>query len=166
MYFLFPRLQLFYNCRNSIWLTTLGKPLGVQVTSPGWWGTWRNPVEYTTDYFWVVVCKNHRVHHKGNIGYEHRILLGETDAFEALPMLPETVKIRCDNCDEEYSYKRKEVLRDEVQVPENFVPHHRRSNRYRFWRCGVHIREAKDCSVVRTGTRGWILTRSCIRTCF
>jgi len=44
-------------------------------------------VEYTTDYFWVVVCKNRRVHHKGNTGYEHKILLGETDAFTALPML-------------------------------------------------------------------------------
>ena len=80
-------------------------------------------MQYTTDYFWVVVCKNHRFHHKTNIGYEHRILLGETDAFAALPMLPEKITVSCDNCGEEYSYKREEVLRDEVQVPENFVPH-------------------------------------------
>jgi hypothetical protein len=38
-------------------------------------------------------------------------------------MLPEKIEVRCDNCGEEYSYKRKEVVRDEVQVPENFVPH-------------------------------------------
>jgi hypothetical protein len=31
-------------------------------------------VQYTIDYFWVVVCKNRRFHHKGNIGYEHKIL--------------------------------------------------------------------------------------------
>jgi len=82
-----------------------------------------NPVEYTTDYFWVVVCKNHRAHHKGNTGYEHRVLLGETDAFSPLPMLPEEIDVRCDSCGEEYSYKPKEVMRDEVQVPETFKPH-------------------------------------------
>jgi hypothetical protein len=80
-------------------------------------------MEYTTDYFWVVVCKNRRVHHKGNTGYEHKILLGETDAFAALTMLPEKITVRCDNCGEEYSYKSKEVLRDEVQVPKTFTPH-------------------------------------------
>src|SRR5215472_5044342 len=53
-----------------------------------------NRVEYTTDYFWVVVCKNRRVHHKGNTGYEHKILLGESDAYAALPMLPETINVR------------------------------------------------------------------------
>ena len=64
-----------------------------------------NLVQYTTDYFWVLVCKNHRIHHKGNTGYEHKILLGESDAYAALPMLPETTKERCDSCGEEYSYK-------------------------------------------------------------
>jgi len=29
------------------------------------------------DYYWVVICKNHRVHHKGNTSYEHHIRLGE-----------------------------------------------------------------------------------------
>jgi hypothetical protein len=80
-------------------------------------------MEYTTNYYWVVVCKNRRVHHKGNTGYEHRILLGETDAYSSLPMLPDTIDVRCDSCGEEYSYKVKEVLRDEVQVPEVFNPH-------------------------------------------
>ena len=36
------------------------------------------------DYFWAVVCKNHRFHHKGTIGYQHHILLGETDAYASL----------------------------------------------------------------------------------
>ena len=80
-------------------------------------------VQYTTDYYWVVVCKNHRVHHKGNIGYEHKILLGESDAYATLPMLPEKFKVRCNSCGEEYSYKPKDVMRDEVQVPEVFIPH-------------------------------------------
>jgi hypothetical protein len=67
-------------------------------------------VEYITDYYWVVVCKNRRFHHKGNVGYEHRIMLGETDAFAALPMLPEKIKVRCDSCGQESSYKRSEIL--------------------------------------------------------
>jgi len=79
-------------------------------------------VQYTADYFWVVVCKNHRFHHKGNTGYEHRVLLGETDAFAPLPMLPEKITVRCDVCGEEYSYKIKEVMRYEVQIPDAFVP--------------------------------------------
>src|SRR5215475_9084340 len=80
------------------------------------------PMEYSLDYFWVVVCKNSRFHHKGNTGYEHKILLGEADAYATRPMLPEKIEIRCDRCGEEYSYKQKEVMRDEVQVPESFVP--------------------------------------------
>ncbi len=80
-------------------------------------------MEYLTDYFWIVVCKNRRVHHKGNTGYEHKILLGETDAFSSLPMLPEKITVRCDRCGEEYAYKQKEVVRDEVGVPESFVAH-------------------------------------------
>ena len=63
------------------------------------------------------------LHHKGNIGYEHRILLGEADAFGSLPMLPEAIAVCCDSCGEEFSYKQKEIMRDQVQVPENFVPH-------------------------------------------
>jgi hypothetical protein len=80
-------------------------------------------MDYTTDYFWVVLCKNRRFHHKGNLSYEHRIVLGETDAFSPLPMLTEQVKVRCDVCGEEYSYKAKEILRAEIEVPKSFVPH-------------------------------------------
>ena len=80
-------------------------------------------MEFITDYFWVVVCRNHRFHHKGNTGYEHRIILAEADAFSSLPLLPEEIRVRCDKCGEEYNYKRKEVLRDQVQVPESLSPH-------------------------------------------
>lgn len=80
-------------------------------------------MQYTTDYFWVVICKNHSFHHKGNLSYEHRIVLGETDAFSPLPMLTEKLKVCCDNCGEEYSYKPKDVLRADIEVPTTFVPH-------------------------------------------
>ena len=80
-------------------------------------------MEYTTDYYWVVICKNRRFHHKGNTSYEHHIPLAETDPFSSLPMLTEDMKVRCDLCGEEYSYKPKELLRAEIAVPENFHPH-------------------------------------------
>ncbi len=79
--------------------------------------------EHTPDYFWVVTCKNDRFHQKENIFFHHRILLGETDSYVSLPMLPVEFKVRCDSCGEEYSYSRKEVLRAEVQVREAFKPH-------------------------------------------
>ena len=43
--------------------------------------------------------------------------------FSSLPMSPDKVDVRCDSCGEEYSNKLKEVTRDEVPVPEVFVPH-------------------------------------------
>jgi hypothetical protein len=79
--------------------------------------------ERTPDYFWVVTCKNDRFHRRENIFYHHHILLGETDSYASLPMLPVECKVRCDSCGEEYSYSRKEVLRAEVQVRETFIPH-------------------------------------------
>ena len=78
---------------------------------------------YDTDYYWAVACKNRRFHHKGNTSYEHMILLAETDAYASLPMLPERLRITCDSCGEENSYKSKEVLRAEAGVRDNFVPH-------------------------------------------
>jgi hypothetical protein len=80
-------------------------------------------MEYTTDYFWVVICKNRRFHHKGNTSYQHQIPLGETDPFSSPPMLTEAVKVRCDVCHQEYSYKSKEVLRAEIEVTEHFTAH-------------------------------------------
>lgn len=80
-------------------------------------------VNYSTDYFWVVICKNRRFHHKGHLYYEHHIALGEADSFSSVPMLTEQFRVRCDRCGEEYSYKPKEVMRAEMEVPEKFVPH-------------------------------------------
>lgn len=80
-------------------------------------------MNYETDYYWVVICKNRRFHRKLNLGYEHHILLGETDSVSPLPMLTDQIKVRCDNCGEEYAYGNKEVLRAEMEVPNTFVPH-------------------------------------------
>jgi hypothetical protein len=78
---------------------------------------------YTTEYFWVVICKNRRFHHKGNTSYAHQIPLAQTDAFSPLPMLTEQVQVRCHGCGEEYLYKPSEVLRNEIEIPERFNPH-------------------------------------------
>jgi hypothetical protein len=64
-------------------------------------------MEYTTDYFWVVICKNRRFHHKGNTSYQHQIPLGETDPFSSPPMLTEDVKVCCDVCHQEYRTSQK-----------------------------------------------------------
>jgi len=75
------------------------------------------------DYFWVVLCKNHRFHHKGNLSYTHQIALAETDAYSPLPMLTQQVTVRCDSCGQEYSYWPKDILRNVIAVPMGFVPH-------------------------------------------
>jgi hypothetical protein len=80
-------------------------------------------MEYSTDYFWVVICKNRRFHQKGNTSYAHQIPLAETDPFSPLPMLTDDIRVRCDACGAEYSYKPKEVLRGEIAVPEHFDVH-------------------------------------------
>ena len=43
--------------------------------------------------------------------------------LELSPRCPRPSKVRCDRCGEEDSYKQKEVMRDEVQVPGPFAPH-------------------------------------------
>jgi len=80
-------------------------------------------MKYTTDYFWVVICKNPCFHHKGNSSYKHPIPLAETDPYSPLPMLMEKIKVRCDVCGEESLYNLKEVLRAEIEVPEHFEVH-------------------------------------------
>jgi len=75
------------------------------------------------EYFWVVLCKNHRFHHKGNTSYSHQIVLAETNAFSPLPMLTQQVSVRCDACGAEYSYKPAEILRGEMETAPAFVPH-------------------------------------------
>ncbi|MFL6446041.1 MAG: hypothetical protein ACJ713_19640 [Candidatus Sulfotelmatobacter sp.] len=80
---------------------------------------------YATAYFWVVICKNQRFHHKGNTSYAHQIALAETDPYSPLPIPESTehVRIRCNDCGAEHSYKSTEILRNEIPVPENFTPH-------------------------------------------
>ena len=75
------------------------------------------------DYFWVVLCKNQRFHHKGNTSYVHQIALGETDAYSPLPMLTHKVTVRCDLCGQEYAYKPAEILRNAIEAPTGFAPH-------------------------------------------
>jgi hypothetical protein len=79
------------------------------ISSPGLWGPWGVMDYYNTQGYWVVLCNNRRFHHKGNLSCEHRIVLGETDAFSPPPALDGQLKARCDNCGEEYSYKPKDL---------------------------------------------------------
>jgi hypothetical protein len=76
----------------------------------------------TSEYCWIVVCKNRKFHQsKGRFG--HRIPLAETDAYSARPVLDGNLVVRCDECGEERSYEPEEVLRYEQSVPESFTPH-------------------------------------------
>ena len=77
----------------------------------------------TSEYCWVVICKNHSFHHQKNRLYGHRIPLGETDAFTPRPALAERLVVRCDECGEEYTYEPAEVLRYEEVFPESITPH-------------------------------------------
>jgi hypothetical protein len=70
-----------------------------------------------SEYFWVVICKNHRSH----IG--HPILLGETDAFSDPPMLYGDFEAQCDVCGKEFTYSTGELLRFEAEVPDSFSAH-------------------------------------------
>jgi len=73
--------------------------------------------------FWVVLCRNHRFHDKGNTSYSHQTVLAETDAFSPLPMLTQQVTVRGDACGAEYSYKATEKMRGEMETAPAFVPH-------------------------------------------
>lgn len=76
-----------------------------------------------SQYFWIVLCKNHRFHCQQNLFFAHKIPLAETDAFVAPPTLQERLKVRCDDCGQEYSYEPKEILRVQLEPPESFTPH-------------------------------------------
>ena len=78
---------------------------------------------YSTEYFWVVLCKNKRFHKHQNLFFGHPIPLAETDAIDSPPPLNERFRVRCNDCGEEYTYEPKEVLRSEIQPPDAFTPH-------------------------------------------
>jgi hypothetical protein len=77
----------------------------------------------SSQYCWVVVCKNHWFHRRPNLFHTHRIALGETDAVTPRPKIDRAFFVRCDDCGKEYSYKPSEVLRYEQDLPESFTPH-------------------------------------------
>jgi hypothetical protein len=85
----------------------------------GTWDPYGNP-----SYFWVVICKNAKAHRNTNLMFGHKIPLGETDAFEALPVSGPFI-VQCDECGKEDSYEPAEVLRVELETPASFTPHPR-----------------------------------------
>ncbi len=76
-----------------------------------------------SQYFWVVLCRNHRFHKRQNLFFGHKIPLGETDAILPPPVLKGRINVRCDDCGREYSYKSKDLLRIELELPDSFTPH-------------------------------------------
>ena len=74
-------------------------------------------------YFWVVICKNRHFHEHQNIWFGHRILLGETDSISDLPIIAPRIVVRCDACDKEYEYTRKEIPKYESDPVDSFVEH-------------------------------------------
>lgn len=74
-------------------------------------------------YYWAVLCKNHRFHRQQNLFFAHKIPLGETDAYLPLPSFSGQLSVRCDDCGHEYSYEAKEIVRIQLEYPETFTPH-------------------------------------------
>lgn len=77
----------------------------------------------SNQYFWVVLCKNHRFHRRQNFFFAHKIPLAETDAFLPPPLLDGHLMVRCNDCGQEYSYAPKELVRIQLEYPESFTPH-------------------------------------------
>jgi hypothetical protein len=75
------------------------------------------------NYCWVVLCKNHWFHMRQNFFFRHRVPLAETDTVSSLPSLGKRFTVRCDECGKTYTYKPKDVLRVELELPESFRPH-------------------------------------------
>jgi len=80
-------------------------------------------MSFTSQYFWVVLCKNQRFHRQHNLFSGHTIPLAEADAYVSPPALNQRLTVRCDDCGQEYSYDPKEILRAELDPPDSFVPH-------------------------------------------
>jgi hypothetical protein len=79
-------------------------------------------VSFESQYVWVVLCKNHKFHKHQNLFFDHKIPLGETDAIQPPPALNGGLKVRCDDCGQEYTYQPKDLLRSELELPESFAP--------------------------------------------
>jgi|GEM_PF-1301252 len=106
-----PALKL--SCDSHLWLAaTNGCDVFVETRM---WDT--------SEYCWVVICKNHKFHHQKNQLFGHRIPLGVTDAFTPRPVLTGPLVIRCDECGAEHSYEPAEVMRYEEVFPESLTPH-------------------------------------------
>ena len=43
--------------------------------------------------------------------------------YATIPESTQQMRIRCNDCGAEHSYKSSEILRNEIPVPENFTPH-------------------------------------------
>lgn len=83
---------------------------------------WISP-ESESEYYWVVLCKNHMFHNLQNRFSGHPILLGETDAVSSPPPLKGTFSVRCDDCGREHTYHPSELLRFETEPHASFVAH-------------------------------------------
>jgi hypothetical protein len=80
-------------------------------------------MSYESPCFWVVLCKNHKYHKRQHLFSEHKIPLGEADAYMPPPALDGHITVRCDDCGQEYTYKSKDLVRYELELPDTFVPH-------------------------------------------
>ena len=80
-------------------------------------------MSFDSQYVWVVICKNHKLHRRQNLFFGHKIPLGETDAFMPPPALDSRIHVRCDDCGEEHAYQPREVMRIELELPDSFTPH-------------------------------------------
>lgn len=74
-------------------------------------------------YCWVVLCKNHWFHFRQNLLGGHRIPLGRADAVTPVPAINGRFRVRCDECSEEYLYRRSDVGRYERELPASLTPH-------------------------------------------
>jgi hypothetical protein len=75
-------------------------------------------------YYWVVTCRNTKLHEEQNPFAGHRIPLGRTDGTAERPPLPDRLDVLCDDaaCRKSYSYERDEVIRWHGDVAP-FLPH-------------------------------------------
>ena len=80
-------------------------------------------MSFDSQYVWVVICKNHKFHKRQNLFFGHKIPLGETDAFQPLPVLDTLLHVRCDDCGQQHAYQPMDVRRIELELPDPFTPH-------------------------------------------